>query len=191
MIKKVIDNTAKDVEVLVKLGRDISPQVTIDALYAFTSCEVSVSPNACVIVNDKPYFLTVSDILTTCTQKTKDLLEWELKIKQTELEEKWHFASLERIFIEERIYRDIEECENWEAVLVAIDAGLQPFIKNFKRDLTQEDIVRLTEIKIKRISKFNTFKADEIINKLEEELKQVAHDLENIIDFKDIIPYVE
>ena len=182
-IKKVIDNTAKDVEVLVQLGRDISPQVTIDALYAFTSCESSISPNACVIVGDKPHFLTVSDILETCTEKTRYLLEWELKIKKAELEEKWHFSSLERIFIEKRIYRDIEECENWEAVLVAIDKGLQPFIKTFKRAITQEDIVRLTEIKIKRISKFNTFKATEIIRKLEEELEQVVHDLANIIDF--------
>lgn len=182
-IKKVVDNTAKDVEVLIELGRDVSPQVTIDALYAFTSCEVSISPNACVIIDDKPHFLTVSEILEICTNKTKDLLEWELKIKQAELEEKWHFASLERIFIEERIYRDIEECETWEEVLVTIDKGLQPFIKKFKRAITQDDILKLTEIKIKRISKFNTFKADEIINKLEEELAQVAHDLENIIDF--------
>jgi topoisomerase IV subunit A len=182
-IKKVVDNTAKDVEILIELAKDVSPQVTIDALYAFTDCEVSISPNACVIIGDKPHFLTVSEILEICTQKTQSLLEWELKIKQEELEEKWHFASLEKIFIEKRIYRDIEECETWEEVLATIDKGLQPFVKNFKRAITEEDILRLTEIKIKRISKFNTFKADELIRNLEEELKQVDFDLENIVDF--------
>lgn len=182
-IKKVIDNTAKDVEVLVELGRDTSPQLTIDALYAFTHCEVSISPNACVIIEDKPHFMTVEEILEICTHRTKDLLEWELEIKKAELEEKWHFASLEKIFIENRIYRDIEECETWEEVLVTIDKGLQPFVKNFKREITQDDIIRLTEIKIKRISKFNTFKADEQIKALEEELEQVEHDLANLTDF--------
>lgn len=182
-IKKVTDNTAKDVEVLVELAKDVSPQVTIDALYAFTHCEVSISPNACVIIDDKPYFMSVEEILDACTEKTQTLLEWELKIKQAELEEKWHFASLEKIFIEKRIYRDIEQCETWEAVIVAIDEGLKPHLKNFKRAVTEEDIVRLTEIKIKRISKFNTFKADELIRNLEEELLQVAHDLENIVEF--------
>ncbi len=182
-IKKVIDNTAKDVEILIQLGRDVSPQVTIDALYAFTNCEISVSPNACVIIDDKPHFLTVEEILEICTDKTKELLEWELKIKEAELREKWHFASLEKIFIEKRIYRDIEQCETWEEVLVTIDKGLKPYIKNFKRDITQDDIVRLTEIKIKRISKFNTFKADELIRSLDEQLEQVAYDLEHIIDY--------
>lgn len=182
-VKKVIDNTAKDVEILIELGRDVSPQLTIDALYAFSNCEVSISPNACVIIDDKPHFLTVEEILEICTRRTKDLLEWELKIQKAELEEKWHFASLEKIFIENRIYRDIEECETWEDVLVTIDKGLQPYIKHLKREITQDDIVRLTEIKIKRISKFNTFKADEQIRNLEEELAQVEHDLANLIDY--------
>jgi len=182
-IKKVVDNTAKDVEILIELGRDVSPQLTIDALYAFSYCEVSISPNACVIIEDKPHFLNVEEILEMCTQRTKNLLEWELKIQKAELEEKWHFASLEKIFIEKRIYRDIEECETWADVLVAIDKGLQPHIKHLKRKITQDDIIRLTEIKIKRISKFNTFKADELIKALEEELSEVEHNLANLIDF--------
>lgn len=195
-IKKVIDNTAAEVEVLVELASGISPQVTVDALFAFTNCEVSISPNACVITNNKPIFTDVDHLLRICTDQTKELLRRELEIKEQELLEKWHFASLEKIFIENRIYRDIEECETWEAVIDAIRTGLDkhvvtPSAKPKKtdkrlrllRDITDEDIIRLTEIKIKRISKFNSFKADEKIAQLEEELKEVRYNLANLIDF--------
>lgn len=182
-IKKVIDNTAKDVEVVVTLAPGISPDVTIDALYAFTDCEVSISPNACVIVEDKPMFLTVTDILTINTNQSVDLLKRELEIKKAELLEKILFSSLEKIFIENRIYRDIEECETWEAVIETIDKGLEPYKSQFYREITQDDIVRLTEIKIKRISKFDSFKADELMRKLEDELKEVEHHLANLIDY--------
>ena len=195
-VKKVIDNTAKDVEILVELATGVSPDVAMDALYAFTNCETSISPNACVIIDEKPHFLTVEEMLHMSTENTKDLLRQELEIKKHELEEKWHFASLEKIFIENRIYRDIEECETWEAVIETIDVGLKKYIctpsDNAKpsdkrlrlhRDITEDDIVRLTEIKIKRISKFNSFKADELITKLEEELELVKHDLANLTDF--------
>jgi len=195
-IKKVTDNTAKDVAIVVDLASGVSPEVTMDALYAFTNCEVSISPNACVIIDDKPHFLSVNDILKTCTQQTKDLLKRELEIRKHELEEKWHFASLEKIFIENRIYRDIEECETWEEVLKAIDKGLKKYIRTPKdkakkgdkrikllRDITEEDIVRLTEIRIKRISKYNSFKADELIAKIEADLKQVKHDLKHLTEY--------
>ena len=182
-IKKVIDNTAKDVEIAISLAPGMSPDVTIDALYAFTDCEVSISPNACVIVEDKPMFLTVNDILKINTNQTVDLLRRELEIRRAELLEKILFSSLEKIFIENRIYRDIEECETWEAVIETIDKGLTPFKSQFYREITTDDIVRLTEIKIKRISRFDSFKADELMNKLEEELKEVAFHLENIIDY--------
>lgn len=195
-IKKVIDNTAKDVEIQIQLASGISPEVTMDALYAFTSCEVSISPNACVIVDNKPLFLSVNDILEISTEQTKQLLGLELKIKLGELEEKWHMSSLEKIFIENRIYRDIEECETWEAVLETIDKGLKKYVATpsdpakkgddriqMLRDITQEDIVKLTEIKIKRISKYNSFKADELIAKIEEEIKQVKYDLAHLTEF--------
>ncbi len=192
-IKKVVDNTAKDVEVLIDLAPGISPDVTIDALYAFTNCEVSISPNACVIIEDKPHFLKITDMLKTCTELTKELLRMELEIRKGELEEKLHFSSLEKIFIKNRIYREIEECETWEAVIKTIDKELEKYVSTPKdkakkgdkrikllRDVTEEDITRLTEIKIKRISKYNSFKADEIIAKLEEELKEVKHHLNNL-----------
>lgn len=182
-IKRVIDNTAKDVEILIELGTNVSPALTIDALYAFSNCEVSISPNACVIIDDKPHFLTVNDILKTCTENTKKLLEWELKIQQAELAEKWHFASLEKIFIERRIYRKIEQSETWEEVLETIDKSLQRYTKRLKREVTREDIIRLTEIKIKRISKYNTFKAEEQIAALEQEMETVAHHLANLVDY--------
>lgn len=195
-IKKVTDNTAKDVEILVELAPGVSPEVAEDALYAFTNCEVSISPNACVIIEEKPHFLTVEEILNFCTLNTKDLLRQELEIRKHELEEKLHFASLEKIFIQERIYRDIEECETWEAVLETIDAGLRKFVVPIQdkpkatdkrirliRDITEDDLVRLTEIKIKRISKYNAFKAEEQIAKLEEELLQVKHDLEHLTEY--------
>jgi topoisomerase-4 subunit A len=195
-IKRVTDNTAQDVEVLIELAPGVSPDVTIGALYAFTMCEVSISPNACVIINDRPHFLTVEDLLRVSTENTKDLLRQELEIRQNELEEKLHFASLEKIFIEKRIYRDIEECETWEAVLETIDAGLRQYVvtpaekakpgdKRLRllREITEEDLIRLTEIKIKRISKYNTFKAEEQIAKLEEELAQVKHDLAHLTEY--------
>ena len=182
-IKKVTDNTAKDVEILIELAPGISPDVTVDALYAFTDCEVSISPNACVIIDDKPHFLTVDDLLKQSTLHTKELLKLELEIKLAELKERLLFASLEQIFIENRIYRDIEECETWEAVLQTIDQGLQPFKAQFYREIVQDDIIRLTEIRIKRISKFDTFKADELIRKLKEEIIQVEYDLAHLTEF--------
>jgi topoisomerase-4 subunit A len=179
-IRKIEDNTAEHVEIQIHLPPGISPDKTIDALYAFTDCEVSIAPNAAVIINDKPQFMGVSDILKFSTQQTVDLLQKELEIRKRELEEQWHFSSLERIFIEQRIYRDIEEEETWEGVLEAIKKGLKPFLTLLRRKVTEEDIVRLTEIKIKRISKFDAFKADEHIRKLEEELAQVEHHLGNL-----------
>ncbi len=182
-IKKVVDNTAQDVEILIELATGVSPDITIDALYAFTDCQVSISPNACVIVDEKPVFMNVHDILKANTDQTVDLLRQELEIKRSELLEKILFSSLEKIFIENRIYRDIEECETWEAVLETIDKGLEPFKPQFYREITTDDIIRLTEIKIKRISKFDSFKADELMKKLQEDLAQTEHHLANIIDF--------
>ncbi|MFT5724471.1 MAG: topoisomerase-4 subunit A, partial [Bacteroidia bacterium] len=172
-----------ELEIEVHLAPGISADKTIDALYAFTNCEISISPNACVIVDNKPHFLSVDEILRINTGNTRSLLQQELEIKQGELEEKWHFSSLEKIFIEERIYRDIEEETTWEGVLSAIDKGLDPFKKLLKRDVTQDDIVRLTEIKIKRISKFDSFKADELLKSIEDELAEVQHHLENLTDY--------
>jgi topoisomerase-4 subunit A len=182
-IKKVTDNTAQKVEIIVDLPANVSPDITIDALYAFTNCEVSISPNACVIIDDKPRFIGVNEILTISTANTLQLLKRELEIKLHELSEKLFFSSLEKIFIENRIYRDIEECETWEAVLIAIDQGLDPFKKLLLRDVTEDDIIRLTEIKIKRISKYDSFKADEIINRLDDEIAKVKHNLANLIEF--------
>jgi topoisomerase-4 subunit A len=182
-IRKIEDNTAEHVEIILHLHPGISPDKTIDALYAFTNCEVSISPNACIIENDKPRFVGVNEMLKLSTAKTLDLLRQELNIRKGEIEEAWHFSSLEKIFIEKRIYRNIEESETWEDVLAAIDKGLKPYKKLFKRAITMEDIARLTEIKIKRISKFDGFKADEHIRNLEEELLLVQHHLDNIVDF--------
>ena len=182
-IKKVVDNTAKDVEIQIQLVPGVSPDVTIDALYAFTDCEVSISPNACVIIEDKPVFLTVNEILKYNTKQTKELLRKELEIRKGELLEKLLFSSLEKIFIENRIYRDIEECTTWDAVLEAIDRGLDPYKPDFYRTIVQEDLVRLTEIKIKRISKFDTFKADELMKRLQDELKEVNYNLKHLTDY--------
>jgi len=182
-IKKVVDNTAEFVEILVELAPGQSPNITIDALYAFTDCEVSISPNACVIIDEKPRFISVNDILKINTDQTVDLLRQELEIRKAELLEKILFSSLEKIFIENRIYRDIEECETWEAVIETIDKGLEPFKPQFYREITRDDIIRLTEIKIKRISKFDSFKADELMRKLEEELAEVEHHLANLVEF--------
>lgn len=182
-IKKVEDNTSANVEIIIHLAPNISPDKMIDALYAFTDCESSISPNSGIIFEDKPHFIGVSEILKRNTESTKSLLIRELEIRLGELNEQWHFSSLEKIFIEKRIYRDIEECETWEAVIEAIDKGLDPYKKLFYRDITEEDIVRLTEIKIKRISKFDSFKADEAIKRIEDEITQIKHHLDNIIDY--------
>jgi len=182
-IKKIDDNTSSKVEIQIQLVPGISPDQTIDALYAFSSCEVSISPNSCVIYEGRPQFLAVDEILKINTNKTVDLLRLELEIRKNELEEQWHFASLEKIFIEKRIYRKIEECETWESVIETIDTGLKPFKKLFKREITRDDILKLTEIKIKRISKFNSFQADEHIKSLEVELEEVQNHLAHLIDF--------
>ncbi|MEK9852083.1 MAG: DNA gyrase/topoisomerase IV subunit A, partial [Flavobacteriaceae bacterium] len=158
-IKKIEDNTSSDVEILVHLPNGISPDKTIDALYAFTACETSISPLGCLIIDNKPHFMGVSEMLKISTDHTVQILKLELEVQLQELENQWHYASLERIFIENKIYRDIEEAETWESVIEAIDKGLQPFIAHLKRAVTEEDIVRLTEIRIKRISKFDLDKA--------------------------------
>ncbi|GAA4841660.1 DNA gyrase/topoisomerase IV subunit A [Algivirga pacifica] len=182
-IKKVVDNTAAEVEIEISLGAGQSPDVTIAALYAFTDCEVSISPNACVIIDETPHFLPVEEVLKFNTQNTLELLQKELEIQKAELLEKILFSSLEKIFIENRIYRDIEECETWEAVLKTIDKGLDPYKKDFYREIKEEDIVRLTEIKIKRISKFDTFKADELLKGMQGELEEVEEHLQNLVDY--------
>lgn len=194
-IKKLSDNTAAEVEILIELQSGVSPDQTIDALYAFTQCETSISPNACVIIDNKPVFMGVEDILRHSTMHTQELLRQELSIRLGELQEKWHFASLEKIFIEKRIYRDIEECETWEDVLDVIGLGLAKYVATpssktkgdkrlmLHRDITLEDIQRLTEIRIKRISKYNSFQADELIKNVEEELAQVRHDLAHLTEY--------
>ncbi|MCK5400588.1 MAG: DNA gyrase/topoisomerase IV subunit A [Flavobacteriaceae bacterium] len=182
-IKKIEDNTAAKVEILVHLPSGISLDKTIDALYAFTNCEYSISPLGCVIENNRPIFIGVTEMLRSSTDNTVQLLKSELEIKQNELEGQWHFASLERIFIENRIYRDIEEEETWDGVIKAIDKGLQPHIKHLKRNVVEDDIVRLTEIRIKRISKFDIDKAQQKIEALEDQIAEVKHHLENLIDY--------
>ena len=182
-IKKIEDNTAEFVEILIHLPPGVSPDKTIDALYAFSDCEISISPNACIIKNDKPYFMSVSDILKQSTAHTLDLLKAELEILLSEQQALWHFASLERIFIENKIYRDIEECETWEAVIEAIRKGLQPHIKHLKEPVTEEDIIRLTEIKIKRISKFDLDKANENLKRIEDNIAELIDKLANLVDY--------
>ncbi|MBC3846200.1 DNA gyrase/topoisomerase IV subunit A [Winogradskyella echinorum] len=182
-IKKIEDNTAAEVEILIHLPSGLSPDKTIDALYAFTSCETSISPLGCVIEDNKPYFVGVTEMLRRSTDNTVQLLKSELEIKLGEFEEQWHFASLERIFIEKRIYRDIEEEETWDGVINAIDKGLQPHIKHLKRAITVDDITRLTEIRIKRISKFDIDKAQQKIDALEDQIAEVKHHLANLIDY--------
>ena len=182
-IKKIEDNTAANVEILIHLPPNISPDKTIDALYAFTNCENSISPLCCIIEDNKPKFIGVSEMLKISTDYTVHLLKRELEIQLHELEEQWHFASLERIFIENRIYRDIEEEETWEGVIKAIDLGLKPHIKHLKRAVTEDDIVRLTEIRIKKISKFDIDKAKQFIESLEEKIAQVKEYLNHLIAF--------
>ena len=182
-IRKVEDLTSKDVEIQVHLAPNVSPDITIDALYAFTECEVSVSPNACIIIDEKPCFVTVTEILKTCNDQTVYLLKRELEIRRFELKEKLLHSSLEKIFIENRVYRDIEECETFEAVIQTIDAGLTPFKSQFYREITEEDILKLTEIRIKRISKYDSFKADESMRRLEKELEEIEDNLANLTRF--------
>ncbi len=183
-VKKVTDHTAADVEVIVELAAGISPDITIDALYAFTDCEVSISPNACVISDNKPMFLKVSELLKTATENTKKLLQKELEIKLAELHEKWHFTSLEKIFFEEKIYKELEKKhETWEKVLSSIDKAFDPFKKILKRDITIEDIIKLTEKPVRRIYKLDI---DDLINQikvLEADIKQVKNDLDNLTDY--------
>ena len=182
-IKKIEDNTANEVEILVHLPNGVSPDKSIDGLYAFTSCETSISPLGCVIEDNRPLFIGVSEILKKSTEKTKELLRLELEYKKSDFENQWHYASLERIFIENRIYRLIEDEETWEGVIKTIDEGLKPFIKHLKRNVTEDDIVRLTEIKIKRISKFDIEKAILKIQSIEEELDKIKFNLDNLTDF--------
>ena len=182
-IKKVTDNTAANVEIEIQLAAGVTPDQTIDALYAFTNCEISISPNICVIIDDKPRFISASELLKISTDQTKELLRLELELKLKELEDNWHYSSLEKIFIEKRIYRDIEEEETWEGVIAAIDKGLKPYKKLFRREITEEDIVRLTEIKIKRISKFDSFKADEHIRSVEKNIEETKHHLAHLVEF--------
>ncbi len=182
-VKQVVDNTAKDVEILIHLQSGQSPEIAMEALYAFTDCQISISPNACVIVEDKPQFLAVNQILKYNTELTVKLLKRELEILKSELMEKILFSSLERIFIENRIYRNIEVAETWEEVISIIDKGLKPHKKKFYREITTEDIVRLTEIRIKRISKYDGFKADELLRDLEKQLKETQHNLRHLTDY--------
>ncbi len=182
-IRKIEDNTAENVEIHVHLPSGVSPDKMVDALYAFTDCEISISPLACTIEKDRPEFIDVREMLKRSTHRTVDLLKQELEIQLRELEEQWHFASLERIFIEEKIYRDIEEAETWDEVISFIRKGLEPHIKNLIRAVTDEDIVRLTEIRIKRISKFDKSKADEHILNLEGRIAEVKNHLANLIEY--------
>ena len=182
-IKRIEDNTANEVEILVHLPNGVSPDKSIDGLYAFTSCETSISPLGCVIENNKPLFIGVSEILKKSTEKTKELLRLELEYKKSDYENQWHYASLERIFIENRVYRLIENEDTWEGVIKTIDNGLKPFIKDLKRPVVEEDIIRLTEIKIKRISKFDIEKAILKIKTIEEELEKIKFNLDNLTDF--------
>jgi topoisomerase-4 subunit A len=182
-IRKIDDNTSANVEIVIHLLPGVSPDMTIDALYALTDCEYSISPNTCVIVDDKPSFMGVSTILKHSADRTVELLKSELEIRLGELNEDWHMSSLEKIFIEKRIYRDIEESETWEAVIADIDKGLNPFKKLLLREVTREDIIQLTEIKIKRISKFDVKKANEHIKGIETEIEEVKNHLKNLIPF--------
>ena len=179
-ISKIEDITAENVEINIHLPVGLDPDTAIEALFAFTDCEVTISPNSCVIEDDKPRFYTVDDLLKKSSLRTRDLLKWELEIKLGELEDKWHHSSLERIFIENRIYRRIEECTTWESVIQEIWKGLKPFLKKLKRKVTDDDVARLTEIKIKRISKYDSFKADELIKGIEDQIKEVKKNISQI-----------
>ena len=195
-IKRIVDNTAKDVEILIELAPGVSPEVTMDALYAFSNCEVSISPNACVIIDGVPKFTSVDELLRIDTERTRSLLGWELDIKLEDLRNKWFYASLEKIFISKRVYRDIEECESWEEVIDAVRSGMYQYIKSpenqkpakgveleISENITEEHIQKLTEIRIKRISKYNEFKAEENIRGLEDEIQETLHHIEHLTDY--------
>ncbi len=182
-ISKIEDNTAEFVEIMIHLPSTVSSEEALPALYAFTDCEVSLAPNACVIKDNHPQFLSVTDLVKSSADQTRDLLRQELEIRLSELKEKWHFASLEKIFIEKRIYRDIEKEETWEGVISAVDKGLTPYVKIFHRAITQDDILKLLEIRIKRISKFDSFRADEVIKGFEEDIKEVEGHLAQLTRF--------
>ncbi|MCS6794405.1 MAG: DNA gyrase/topoisomerase IV subunit A [Raineya sp.] len=182
-IKNIVDNTAKEVEIIITLPQGVEPEITIDALYAFTDCEISISPNACVIINQKPVFTNVDEILRISTLNTKELLRKELELQKFELQEKILALSLEKIFIEQKIYRQIEDAETWEAILQIIRKGIEPFALNFFREITDEDIARLTEIKIKRISKFDSQKAQQELQKLQTDLEETENNLANLTDY--------
>ncbi len=183
-IKKVTDATAKNVEIIIELASGISPDITTDALYAFTDCEISISPNACVIVDQKPKFLGVHELLKISVDRTKDLLKRELEIKLSELEDKWHYTSLEKIFFEEKIYKELEKKHaTWDKVIEAIDKAFDPFKKKLKRAVTKEDILKLTEKPVRRIYKLDIDELNEQIKGIEADIKQVKHDLNNLVDF--------
>ncbi|MBA3674317.1 MAG: DNA gyrase/topoisomerase IV subunit A [Chitinophagaceae bacterium] len=183
-IKKVTDNTAADVEIAIELAQGISTDITIDALYAFTDCEISISPNACVIVSNKPAFLGVTELLKISADNTKSLLKKELEIRLAELHEKWHYTSLEKIFFEEKIYKELEKKhETWDKVLLAIDKAFDPFKKLLKREITKEDIVKLTEKPVRRIYKLDIDELNDQIKNLEADIKQVKYDLEHLTDY--------
>ena len=183
-VRKVTDNTAAEVEIQIDLAPGISPDITIDALYAFTDCEISISPNACVIVDKKPVFMGVKELLTVSVDHTKELLKRELEIKLAELQEKWHYTSLEKIFFEEKIYKELEKKhETWEKVLTAIAKAFEPFRKQLRRDITREDIVKLTEKPVRRIYRLDIDELNAQIKGLEADIRQVRHDLNNLVDF--------
>src|SRR6188508_1511776 len=183
-IKKVTDNTAADVEIQVDLAPGISPDITIDALYKFTDCEISISPNACVIVDQKPQFLAVNDLLKISTDKTKDVLEQELKIKLAELLEKWHYTSLEKIFFEEKIYKELEKKHaTWDKVIEAIDEAFKPFKKILKRAINREDIIKLTEKPVRRIYRLDIDELNAQIKGIEGDIKQVKYDIDHLTDY--------
>ncbi|MDR1552098.1 MAG: DNA gyrase/topoisomerase IV subunit A [Prevotellaceae bacterium] len=183
-IKKVDDNTSKNVEIVIHLANDTSPDKTIDALYAFTDCEISISPNSCVIVDKMPMFLRVTEILKRCTDSTRNLLKLELEIRMNELLEDWHYSSLEKIFFEQRIYRELEkDTKTWEDQLDAIELAFQPYQEKLKREITREDVLKLTDKPVRRISKFDIKKADEHIKNVEIEIDEVQNNLDNLIDY--------
>jgi topoisomerase-4 subunit A len=183
-IKKVSDNTAAEVEIIVELAAGISPDITIDALYAFTDCEVSISPNACVIIDKKPHFVSVSDLLKHSVEHTKDLLRQELEILLGELNDKWHYTSLEKIFFEEKIYKELEKKhETWEKVIAAIDKAFEPFKKKLKREVTREDIIKLTEKPVRRIYRLDIDELNSQIKDLEKQIKETKDNLKNLVEF--------
>ncbi|HSA04661.1 MAG TPA: DNA gyrase/topoisomerase IV subunit A, partial [Tenuifilaceae bacterium] len=183
-VKKIDDNTAANVEILIHLFPDANPDMTIDALYAFTDCEMSISTNSCIIYQDKPRFMGVKEILRASVDRTKELLTWELRIRMKELEDDWHYSSLEKIFFEQRIYRELEkDTETWEMVIDAIEKGFNPYRKLLRREITREDLLKLTEKPVRKISKFDIKKADEHILAIENEMEEVKNHLANIVTY--------